>query len=353
MDRLEQNVNFLKSISKDKKNLIGVVKANAYGHGIIEISKKLNSIGVSRLSVASVSEGKLLRENGINCNIMVFYPDLCELQDIINYSLEPSIYSKRILKAFIELLTKSKKEYLVHLKFNTGLNRLGFDSEDINWIINMISNTSIKILSVYSHLSASEDKKDNSYTNKQIKIFHEIKSIFHDLDSNIKFHLLNSSGIFNYPEYKFDWVRSGIALYGYSNNMDWDKRLLPVAELKSKIIQIHNIKKGEYVGYNNGWKADKKSKIGIVPLGHADGIGRYFKNKNVNILVKKQKAPIIGNICMDIFMIDISEIDCAEFDEVTIFDKGNPANIFAESAGTISYELLSSLSSRIKRVYFS
>tara|TARA_Y200000002_G_scaffold169847_1_gene140104 strand:- start:8348 stop:9430 length:1083 start_codon:yes stop_codon:yes gene_type:complete len=353
LNRLEHNLNFLKSISPDKNSLIGVVKANAYGHGIIEISKKLVSMGVSRLSVASVSEGKLLRENDINCNIIVYYPDPFELNDIINYSLEPAIYSKRILKKLIKLLDKSKRDFSVHLKFNTGLNRLGFKFEDIEWLIKKIDKARLRVLSVYSHLSASEDKKNNLNTKKQLKIFNEIKSKFYDLNSEIKYHLLNSSGIFNYPEHQYDWVRSGISLYGYSNNSDWDKNLLPVAELKTKIIQIHNVKKGESVGYNNGWIAKKKSKIAIIPIGHADGIGRYFKNRNVTVKINQLKAPIIGNICMDIFMIDVSHIQCKEWDEVVIFDQKNPANIFAESAGTISYEILSSLGNRIKRVYIS
>lgn len=354
LNRLEHNLNFIKSISQDEDGLIAVVKANAYGHGILEISKKLVSLGISRLSVASVSEGILLRKNGVNCNIMVFYPDPFELHDLVNYSLEPVIYSKEVFKRFIKLLLgKMKSEYSLHIKFNTGLNRLGFNDKDIDWIIQNIQNSPVKILSVYSHLAASEDEKNNSNTKKQIKIFDKIQKKFYAYNSEIKYHLLNSSGIFNYPENQYDWVRAGISLYGYSNNPIWDKNLLPIAELVTKIIQIHEIKKGESVGYNNGWSAKKQSRIAIIPLGHADGIGRYLKDKNVSVLVNKKKAPIIGNICMDIFMIDVSDINCKEFDEVTIFGKENPANVFAESAGTISYEILSSLSNRIKRIYFS
>ncbi len=354
LNRLEHNLNFIKSISENKDGLIAVVKANAYGHGILEISQKLVELGISRLSVASVSEGKLLRENGVNCNIMVFYPDPSELNDLINYSLEPAIYSREVFRTFIKLLLNKKKlGYSIHLKINTGLNRLGFNYEDMNWIIKKIPKAPIKILSIYSHLAASENQKGNLITKKQLEIFDKIQKKIYAFDSRIKYHLLNSSGIFNYPENQYDWVRSGISLYGYSNNPNWDKNLLPIAELVTKIIQIHNIKKGESVGYNNGWFAKKKSRIAIIPLGHADGIGRYFKNKDASVVVNQKKAPIIGNVCMDIFMIDVSDIDCKEFDEVIIFDKENPANVFAESAGTISYEILSGLSNRIKRVYFS
>ena len=244
LNRLEHNLNFIKSISENKDGLIAVVKANAYGHGILEISKKLVELRISRLSVASVSEGKLLRENGVNCNIMVFYPDPYELNDLINYSLEPAIYSKEVFKTFTKLLLNKKKlGYSIHLKFNTGLNRLGFNYEEMNWIIKRIPKTPVKILSIYSHLAASENQKGNMVTKKQLEIFDKIQKKFYAFDSRIKYHLLNSSGIFNYPENQYDWVRSGISLYGYSNNSKWDRKLLPVAELVTKIIQIHNVKK--------------------------------------------------------------------------------------------------------------
>ena len=286
LNRLEHNLNFIKSISENKDGLIAVVKANAYGHGILEISKKLVELGISRLSVASVSERKLLRENVVNCNIMVFYPDPYELNDLINYSLEPAIYLKEVFKTFTKLLLNKKNlGYSIHLKFNTGLNRLGFNYEEMNWIIKRIPKTPVKILSIYSHLAASENQKGNMVTKKQLEIFDKIQKKFYAFDSRIKYHLLNSSGIFNYPENQYDWVRSGISLYEYSNNPNWDRKLLPVAELVTKIIQIHNVKKGESVGYNNGWFAKKKSRIAIIPLGHADGIGRYFKNKDASVLV--------------------------------------------------------------------
>ena len=351
-DRLLHNLNFLKSKLSSKTKIIAVVKADAYGHGAIEISKVLEQNGITLIAVASGNEGKILRENGIKSNIIVFYPNVTEVSMMLNYSLEPAIYSKQILLCLIdELKTSSLNSFPLHLKFNTGLNRLGFNYNEIGWIKKTLDKTCLKIKSIYSHLSSSEEKKTSSLTNTQIKVFNKIKDQFKDINPKIKYHLLNSSGIFNYPHLQYDFIRTGISLYGYSNNKDWDKYLLPVADLTSKIIQIHNLKKGDSVGYNSSWIAKKKSRIAVIPLGHADGIGRYFGNSNACVWINNEKAKIVGNICMDMFMVDISKINCHEGDSVIVFDAKNSASKFSESAGTISYELLSSIGKRVNRKY--
>tara|TARA_B100000780_G_scaffold69942_1_gene46491 strand:+ start:77 stop:1132 length:1056 start_codon:yes stop_codon:yes gene_type:complete len=349
---MSHNLNFLRSKISPKSELIGVIKANAYGHGDVKIAKHLEKLGLNKLAVASTNEGKKLRENGIKCDLIVFYPDTSELSDIIKFSLEPAIYSKRILTELINKLKKLElNNFPIHLNFNTGLNRLGFQKKEIDWIIENLSDSYVKIKSVYSHLSSSEEKRNNIFSNTQIKVFNQIKDVFSELDKKIKYHLLNSSGVYNYPECQYDWVRAGISLYGYSNNPEWDKTLIPVAELRTKIIQIHQLEKNQVVGYNNGWIAKKKTIIATIPIGHADGIGRYFGNSNAAVWIKNKKAKIIGNICMDMFMVDITNIDCSEGDGVIIFNKKHPANKFAELGGTISYELLSSIGSRIIRTY--
>ena len=352
LDRLSQNLKFLRSKISVQSELICVIKANAYGHGDIKIAKHLEHHGVNKLAVANSYEGTKLRENGIKCDIIVFYPDKDELSDIIKSSLEPAIYSKRMLINLVKELKKQRlTNFPVHLKFNTGLNRLGFKKGEIDWILEMLLDTNIKIKSVYSHLSSSEEKRDNTFSDTQIKIFNQIKNIFSKFNKNIKYHLLNSSGIYNYPEYQYDWVRAGISLFGYSNNDEWDKTLLPIAELRTKIIQIHQLEKNQVVGYNNGWIAKKKTKIATIPIGHADGIGRFFGNSNAFVQIKNKKAKIVGDICMDICMVDVSEVNCKEGDEVLIFNKKYPASKFAESGGTISYELLSGLGNRVIRNY--
>ena len=352
LERISHNLKFLRSKISPKVELIAVVKANAYGHGAIKVSKHLNSLGVKKLAVASSNEGKILRESGVKSNIIVFYPDPFDLADIIKYNLEPAVYSKKIWQNLSFSLKKQKlNNFSIHLKFNTGLNRLGFDFKEISWVKNEMIKSCFKIESVYSHLSSSEESRDNDFTNNQIAAFEKVKNEFGKINPDIKYHLLNSSGIQNYPECKYDWVRAGISLYGYTNNLEWDKNLLPAAELKTKIIQIHQLKKNQVVGYNNGWVAKEKTTIATIPIGHADGIGRYFGNTNTCVWIKNKRAPIIGNICMDMFMVNISDIDCSEGDEVVIFNAFHPANEFAESGGSISYELLSSIGNRIIRNY--
>jgi len=352
LDRLSHNLKFLRSKISSKSELIAVVKANAYGHGAVEIAKCLEDLGITMLAVASADEGKILRKNGIKCNIIVFYPNPSDVSKIIKFSLEPAIFSKRM---WVDLTFELKKlelnDFPVHLKFNTGLNRIGFEAKEIDWIKGKITDSSFKIKSVYSHLSSSEEKRENNFTDNQIKAFERIKSLFLSIDTSIKFHLLNSSGVFNYPECNYDWVRIGISLYGYANNIEWDKNLLPIAELTTKILQIHELEKDQVVGYNNGWIAKQKTTVATIPIGHADGIGRCFGNSNVPVWIKNKRAEIIGNICMDMFMVNITNINCAEGDEVVIFNKENPANMFAETGGSISYELLSSIGNRIIRNY--
>lgn len=352
LERISHNLNFLKSKVSSEVDVIGVVKANAYGHGAIKISKYLNELGVNILAVASSNEGKILRENGIRSKVIVFYPEPYSLENLVKFSLEPAIYSKKIWHDLYRICKKRNiKGFPIHLKFNTGLNRLGFDFEDIDWINNEMKKSFFKIESVYSHLSSSEGKKENEISKSQIIAFEKIRNTFLKINTKIKFHLFNSSGIHNYPEYKYDWVRAGISLYGYANNIDWDKNLLPVAELKTKILQIHKLEKGQVVGYNSGWITKEKTTIATIPIGHADGIGRFYGNSNAAVWINKKKAKIIGNICMDMFMADITEIDCLEGDEVVIFNDSHPASEFAESGGSISYELLSSLGSRVTRNY--
>ena len=352
LDRIAYNLKFLKSKSSPLIKLIAVVKANAYGHGAVKIANYLNELGVDKFAVASSNEGIELREGGIKSDIIVFYPDPFDFTDIIKYNLEPAVYSKQMWENLSAILKNRKlNNFPIHLKFNSGLNRLGFNFEEISWIKNKLEGCSFKIESVYSHLSSSEEIRGNDFTNNQIAAFDKIKNIFIKINPNIKYHLLNSSGIQNYPEFKYDWVRAGISLYGYANNLEWDKKLLPVAELKTKIIQIHHLEKDQVVGYNNGWTAKGKTVIATIPIGHADGIGRYFGNSNAGVWIKNRKAPIVGNICMDIFMVDITNIDCSEGDEVIVFDKSYPANEFAESGGSISYELLSGIGNRIIRNY--
>ncbi len=350
---LAHNYSFLRSKLREQTELIAVVKANAYGADSARIAHKLSALGVSRFAVAYAAEGVILRNAKIKDNILIFYPQIGQLNKLIEHNLEPALYSLEIIKTFISLLIKKKiTTYPVHIKCNTGLNRIGLSNEEFTFLLEEIDTSSLDIKSVYSHLGASENPKPCSFTQNQIEAFEIIKAAAIKLSTKQpKFHLLNSSGIFNYPELQLDAVRAGIALYGFANRPEWNKELKPIAKLSAPICQIHTLKKGENVGYNQGWKASKDSLIGVIPLGHADGIGRQYGNGIGTVSVLGQSASIIGNVCMDMLMIDITSINCEIGTEVILFDQITTAANLADLSNTISYELLTGLSPRIKRVY--
>lgn len=353
---LAHNYHYLRSKIKPGTKFLSVVKAFAYGSDAQVIARKLQELGTDYFAVAYTNEGVALRDDGITKPILVLHPQEVSFDAIIERCLEPSIYSKHILDTFLTTAKKyGQKEYPVHLKFNTGLNRLGFRREDVTLIANILNaNKEIKAISLFSHLAASEDHSEKRFTLKQINLF---DSIAEKLDKLLNYrpfrHLLNTSGIINYPESQYDMVRSGIALYGFGNEAKIDKELKPVASLKTIISQIHHLEPNETVGYNRGFSADSPKITATLPLGHADGIGRHYGNGKTFVGVHGKKAPIIGNVCMDMIMIDITGIDCKEGDEVLIFGPELSAQAFAETANTITYELLTGISQRVKRTIVS
>ncbi len=353
MAALEHNFKFLKSKSGKDVMLMGVVKAYAYGSDSIAIATKLQELGIDYLGVAYTSEGIALREGGIKTPILVLHPQPVNYEEIIEHCLEPSIYSERVLNEFISTTGKlNQNHYPFHLKLNTGLNRIGFSNENIGAALKSIAaSESIKVKGVFSHLAASEDWKEREFTLKQIDKFRKLAfAVVNALEYTPILHLTNTSGIINYPEAAFNMVRSGIGLYGYGNDPKIDKHLKPIGTLKTSISQILQLKKGDTVGYNRAFKANGNVTIATLPLGHADGIKRQFGNGRSGVMVNGQYAPIIGNVCMDILMIDITDIECEEDDEVIVFGPENPASNLANNAGTISYELITGISPRVKRI---
>ena len=347
LKNLKANLSYIKSKVDNTTKIMCVVKAFGYGSEPLKISKFLEKIGVDYFAVAYVNEGITLRNAGIKLPVLVLHPQADDFDEIIKYSLEPNIYSFRILNAFI----KKSKSHPFHLKFNTGLNRLGFSINDIEGLHNILKGRS-NIKYLFSHLGASEDRKEKNYTMNQIHLFEKISSeMERRFEKSFKKHLLNTSGILNYPEFKYDMVRTGIGLYGYGNDKMFSKYLKPVLSLKSVISQIHDIEKGQSVGYNRGFIAKEDCKIAIIPIGHADGVSRSLGNGKVGFLIKNKIANTIGNICMDMLMLDISNINCKEGDEVSIIDENSQtAEDLGELTNTISYEILTSLSTRIKRI---
>lgn len=350
---LEHNFNFLKSKAGKDVMLMGVVKAFAYGSDSVAIASRLQDLGIDYLAVAYTSEGIALRKGGITTPILVLHPQPVNFEEIIEHCLEPAIYSQRVLNEFIATAQRlTQKHYPFHLKLNTGLNRLGFSEENIEPALQTIRDAeSVKAKGVFSHLAASEDWKEREFTLQQIDNFRKISfTIVNTLGYTPILHLTNTSGIINYPEAAFHMVRSGIGLYGFGNDPEIDKHLKPIGTLKTTISQITKLKEGDTVGYSRAFKAEGNITIATLPLGHADGIKRQFGNGNAGVIVNGLFAPIVGNVCMDIIMINITGIECDEGDEVIVFGPGNPANNVAKNAGTISYELITGISQRIKRI---
>ena len=353
LSALEKNYRFLRTKLSSKTMLLAVVKAFAYGNDSIFIAKFLEDLGVDYFAVAYISEGVKLRKSGIKKPILVLHPQIVNFDRAIEHKLEPSLYSERTLNAFIKTASLNNLSmYPVHVKFNTGLNRLGFEAGRSKSIaLQLEKENSICVKSVFSHMAASEDLNENAFTLKQIDLFsNTFESFIKHYRKTTPFrHLCNTSGLINFPQAEFEMVRCGIGLYGFDNMSQKSCGLVPIMSLKTLISQIHNIKKGESVGYNRGFIAKKPTKIATLPIGHADGIGRYYGNSQGYVYVNNQKALIVGNVCMDMIMVDVTGINCKEGDSVIVFDCFNSAEKLAESCGTISYELISAISRRIKR----
>lgn len=355
LNALKNNILFLKSHLKPTTQFLAVVKASAYGLEAAPLAKYIEQHALADyLAVAYTSEGKILRQAGINMPILVLHPQIAHFYEIIQLNLEPLLYSRRIFSSFIEYAKEQKlHSFPIHLKCNTGLNRLGFSLTEIDFVLSeVIPHEVLRIKSVMSHLAASEDLSEQTFTLSQIKNFKEFqKKINQQLPYKVTYHICNTSGILNYPEAQFDMVRSGIGMYGFANDSLWQKKLIPVASLKSIISQIHTLKKGDSIGYNRSYIAQKTTRTATIPIGHADGINRIYGKEKGFVFINNQKVFVIGNVCMDMLMVDVSEVDCNEGDEVIIFDKNHTAEQLAENAGTISYELMTSMSHRIKRIY--
>lgn len=335
---LNHNFNHLRSKIKDSTKFMAVVKAFAYGSDADIIANYLESLNVDYFAVAYTTEAISLRNSGVTKPIMVLHPQPVNFKDILEYKLEPSLYNAKVLNEFIECAAgEGIKDYTVHIKFNTGLNRLGFWENDVDYIVSALKATNaVKVKSIFSHLAASEDLNEKEFTLGQIKSFKAISENFTEaIGYKPMLHICNTSGILNYPEAHLDMVRSGIGLYGYGNSEKENAHLKPIATLKSVISQIHRIEKGETVGYNLAYRSDSFQRTATIPIGHADGIGRQYGHGKGFVMINGQKVPIVGNVCMDMIMVNITNIDCKEGDEVIIFGASSTAEDLANTANTI------------------
>ena len=359
LDNLISNLNYYRSRIQPSTKLMAMVKAASYGAGKVEIANVLQYNHVDYLTVAYSDEGVDLRRNGITVPIMVMNPEEESFDDIIRYHLEPDIYSFRILESFAEtarLLCPAGEQVPVHIELDTGMHRLGFGEKDIDALIQRLGKPEpcLRIRSFFSHLACSEDAAMDDFTRLQIDRFRTWSSrIKQALDrDDIMCHILNSSGIVRFPEAQMDMVRLGIGLYGISPEEEVQPFLRPVSQLKTRISQLKEIPEGDSVGYNRRWVAKRDSRIAIISIGYADGLNRHLGYENGRVLVNGRQAPIIGSICMDMCFLDVTDIPCSEGDEVTIFGDVSLLKQISDAAGTIPYEILTSVSPRVKRVYF-
>jgi alanine racemase len=348
---LVHNLNYFKGKLEAATKILAVVKAFGYGSDGVQVAKFLEH-KVDYFAVAYTHEGVALREAGVQTPILVLHPHLQNLSAIIDFNLEPGLYNFTIFNAFLKLAhEKDILQYPVHLKFNTGLNRLGFSAQEVPKIlIQLKENTALKVQSLFSHLAASEDLDENVFTSGQIEQFTAIKEeLYAGLRYRPLLHLLNTSGVVNYPQAQFDMVRIGIGLYGFGNDEKETKHLKNTHNLRSIISQIHTIAVGETVGYNRAFTAKSITKTATIPLGHADGLSRRLGNTKGFVRINHQKAPIIGNVCMDMIMVDVTSIECSEGDEVIVFNTQEMIQHIAAISGTIVYETLTAISPRVHK----
>lgn len=358
LNNLVRNMNYYRSKLKSDTRLMVMVKASAYGSGNFEVSNVLEFHRADYLTVAYADEGIELRRKGINLPIVVMTPESNTFESIIKNNLEPDIYSFRsltLLEDAIEKLdTPLHSPIGIHIKLDTGMHRLGFLKDEIEELLSRLKNNSnIVVRSVFSHLAGSDSHEFNDFTMTQIHNFEEMSNkIIEAFPYKILRHILNSAGISRFTEYQYDMVRLGIGVYGIAPCEEDKGKLKNVVSLKTTIVQIKEYEAGETIGYSRKGVIDRKSRIGVVPIGYADGLKRQIGNGNACFYVNGQAAPIIGNICMDMCMIDLTGIDCKENDTAVLFDENHSIDRIAEACDTISYEILTSFSQRVKRIYF-
>ena len=355
LNALEHNLNFYKSELGAGIKIMAMVKAFSYGSGSFEIANLLEFNKVDYLAVAYADEGVALRKAGTTLPIMVMSPDGMAFDAIIENNLEPEIFSIRILKEFSEILNnKNLENYPVHIKLDTGMHRLGFMENEVDELLKFLAETkSIRVKSVFSHLVASEDPQHDNFTKKQISLYNKISDkVQASLTYPFIRHLSNTSGIIRWPDARYDMVRLGIGLYGIDSSYQDNSPLQTVTSLKTSISQIKQISAGDTIGYNRTGKMPDGGTIATVKIGYADGYNRALGNGAGKMLVRGKEVPTIGNICMDMCMLDISGLNAAEGDEVIVFNDVIRVEDIAKQLNTIPYEVLTGISQRVKRIYY-
>lgn len=355
LNAIIHNLKFYKSKLKPDTKIMVMVKAFGYGSGSYEIAKALSHQKVDYLGVAFADEGISLRNAGIVTPIIVMNPESSAFAAMAAYNLEPEIYSAKELRAFIAVAQqKNLSNYPIHIKLDTGMHRLGFEGYQLDELIELLKNNNlVSVASIFSHLSSSDVPEYEDFTLGQIEKFESwSQAIIQTLEINPIRHILNTSGIYNYPQAQYNMVRLGIGLYGVGNDDAEYKSLENVGTLKTIILQIKEIPVGESIGYSRRFRTNEPITIATLPIGYADGIPRRWGNETGYVLVKGKKAKITGTISMDMMMVNITGIDCKEGDTAIIFGKDPSVVTIAKALGTIPYEILTGISQRVKRVFY-
>ena len=353
LNALVANYNHYRSLLHPDTKMVCMVKASAYGAGSYEIAKTLQDHQVDYLAVAVADEGVELRKAGITCPILIMNPELTAFKTMFDYRLEPEVYSFNLLS---ELVKAAEKEgvtnYPIHIKIDTGMHRLGFSPEEMTHLVNRLcEQSSVVPRSVFSHFVGSDSDGFDTFSQRQLDLFKQAASTLQAaFPHKILRHICNSAGIERFPEAQMEMVRLGLGLYGVS---PIDNHIMHnVSTLKTTILQIHDVPADETVGYSRRGLLNRPSRIASLPIGYADGLNRRLGNGRAYCLVNGQRAPYVGNICMDVCMIDVTDIDCHEGDTAIIFGDVLPVTVLSDVLETIPYEILTSVSNRVKRIYF-
>ena len=353
LNALVDNVNYYRSFMKPETKMVCMIKASAYGMGSVEVAKTLQDHNIDYLAVAVADEGVDLRNAGITSNIMIMNPETTSFHTLFDYRLEPEVFSFSILEALIhEAEREGITNFPIHIKLDTGMHRLGFDPEhDMEKLISILQKQNALVpRSVFSHFVGSDGDEFDSFSRHQFELYDKASRKLQQAYSHkILRHICNSAGIEHFPEYHLDMVRLGLGLYGINprNNAIINN----VATLKTTILQIRDVPSVDTVGYSRKGHLTRNSRIAAIPIGYADGLNRHLGNGHCYCLVNGKKAPYVGNICMDVCMIDVTDIDCHEGDTVTIFGDELPVTVLSDVLGTIPYEVLTCISTRVQHVY--
>jgi alanine racemase len=354
LSAVRKNIMVFKNKLQPETKILAMVKAQSYGSGVEKMAHFLEQQGIDYLGVAYTDEGVELRKQGIKLPILVMNAEEDGFEDCINYHLEPAIFSFNQLDQFVkELIFQSQTDFPIHLKLDTGMKRLGFELQDVQRVCEILqAQPEIRVKSVYSHLADADNRRDKRFSEHQIQRFNQaVYTLSQNLNYPFDRHILNSEGVANYPTAQFEMVRMGIGMYGLSSNPTVKQKLKPVMRWVSAISQVKILAKGDSVGYSRTFVAEKETKIAVIPVGYADGFKRSLSNGQGGVFIQDKFCPTVGRVCMDMIMVDVSKLQVKEGDRVEIIGENQTIEKFAENMQTIAYEVMTSISKRVHRVY--